>query len=517
MTFRSVPAPHARLPQPSAWRRRAGRVAGSGLVALLALTACDPGPMERTPATDVPGDWRTLPAATQPVWPGDGWWRGFNSPDLDQLIAEAEASNFSIAAAVARIRQADAQLRIAGAPLLPSVGATANASWQQVKRSSFSFGGQNTGGQPYTDIRAYSVGLNASYEFDFWGKIQAQQQAAADTALFSRFDRDTVALGVVTSVANSWFTALGANDRVRTAEDNLATSGKVLAAFQARMEVGTATALDVSQQAALVAGIRSSIPALRNQRDQAVIALGILTGKPPVAVTVKPGTLDTLALPELSPGLPVDLLARRPDVAAAEAQLAAAGANVAAARAAFFPSVQMSLSGTFQSAAIGSLFGPGAALASLAGGVTQPIFDAGALRGQLEQAKGRQDELLANYRNAILQAFTDVDNALTAYQYATEQEKLQIQTVANARRSADIARAQQIAGTVDILTVLNLQTTLFNAQDNLVQARLARVQALLSVYKALGGGWSGADINPPALVPGRFEGGVALPVGDNLR
>ena len=219
----------------------------------------------------------------------------------------------------------------------------------------------------------------------------------------------------------------------------------------------------------------------------------------------------------MSPGLPVDLLARRPDVAAAEARLAAAGANVAAARAAFFPSVQLSLSGSFQSAAIGTLFGPGAALASLAGSVAQPIFDGGNLRGQLEQAKGRQDELLADYRNAILQAFTDVDNALTAYQYATEQESLQRQAVAIAQRSAAIARAQQIAGTVDILTVLNLQTTLFNAQDNLAQARLARVQALLSLYKALGGGWADADFTPPVLLPGRLEGGLVLPVDGNLR
>ena len=497
------------------------RTAPFGLLTTLALTAlilaaCDPGPMQRISAPDVPTEWRTLPASTQPVWPGNAWWRGFDSPDLDRLIAEAKANNFSIAAAVARIRQADAQLRIAGAALLPAIGATADASWQQAKRSSFSFA-PASGGAPYTNIRSYSAGLNTSYEFDFWGRVQAQQQAAADTALFSRFDRDTIALGVVTSVANTWFTALGANDRVRVTQGNLAASQQVLAAFQARVEAGTATALDVSQQAALVAGIRATLPALRSQRDQAVIGLGILTGRPPIAVTAMPGTLDTLSLPPLSPGLPVDLLARRPDVAAAEARLAAAGANVAAARAAFLPAVQLRLSGSFQSAAIGTLFGPGAALASLAGSVAQPIFDGGNLRGQLEQAKGRQDELLADYRNAILQAFTDVDNALTAYQYATEQETLQLQTVAIAQRSAAIARAQQIAGTVDILTVLNLQTTLFNAQDNLVQARLARVQALLSLYKALGGGWADADFTPPVLLPGRLEGGLALPVDGNLR
>ena len=472
--------------------------------------------MRRIAPPDVPTQWRSLPASTQPVWPEGAWWRGFGSPELNRLIAAAQANNFSIAAAMARIRQADAQLRIAGAALLPAIGATADASWQQARRSNFSFA-PNTGGSPYTNIRIYSVGLNAAYEFDFWGRVQAQQQSAADIALFTRFDRDTIALGVVTGVANTWFAALGANDRVRVAEANLASSGQVLAAFRGRLSAGTATALDVSQQEALVAAIRAALPALRSQREQAINGLGILTGIPPVAVTQRAGTLDTLSLPPLSPGLPLDLLARRPDVAAAEALLAAAGADVAAARAAFFPAVQLSLAGSFQSAAIGTLFGPGAALASLAGGVAQPIFDGGGLRGQLELAKGRQDELLANYRAVILQAFTDVDNALTAYGYATEQEQLQQRAVAIARRSAEIGRAQQDAGTVDILTVLNLQATLFNALDNLAQIRLARVQALLSLYKALGGGWAGAETAPPVLVPGRLKGGVALPIGANLR
>lgn len=516
MHVRRAPLPSARPPRLRNWFARAGR--GVLGIAAFGLAGCDPGPMQRTAAPDVPAQWRTLPASTQPVWPDDTWWRGFRSPELDRLIADAQAQNFSIAAAVARIRQADAQLRIAGAPLLPAVGASGNASWQRVKRSSFSFGGISSGGgSPYSDIRTYNVGLDASYEFDFWDRVQAQQQAAADTALFSRFDRDTVALGVVTSTASTWFTALGANDRVNVAEDNLATSEQVLAAFRARVAVGTATALDVSQQEALVANIRATLPALRSQREQAINGLGILTGRAPAMVTVRPGTLDTLSLPPLAPGLPVELLARRPDVAAAEAQLAAAGANVAAARAAFFPTVQLSLSGTFQAAAINTLFGPGAAIASLAGGIAQPIFDGGTLRGQLELAKGLQDELLANYRTAILQAFTDVDNALTAYQFATQQESLQLQAVAVARRSAAIARAQQTAGVVDVLTVLNLQTTLFNAQDALAQVRLARVQALLSLYKALGGGWANADLNPPELMPGRFEGGVALPVGGNVR
>ena len=212
---------------------------------------------------------------------------------------------------------------------------------------------------------------------------------------------------------------------------------------------------------------------------------------------------------------------RRPDVAETEAQLVAANANIKVARAAFFPSIQLTGAGGFQSFALSTLFGPGATIGSLAAGLTQPIFDGGTLRGQLEQARGRYDELLADYRKAIVQSFTDVENALTAWRFTTEQEALQQQAVDTARRAATIARAQLAAGTVDITTVLQVETTLFNDEDLLAQVRLARYQALLNLYKALGGGWTrpgGAIVDQfPGLTPGRLGGGLALPVGGNLK
>ncbi len=236
---------------------------------------------------------------------------------------------------------------------------------------------------------------------------------------------------------------------------------------------------------------------------------------------MQPGTLTALTLPPVAAGLPSALLQRRPDVASAEAQLIAANFDVKVARAAFFPQIQLTGSAGFAATALATLFGPGGFLTSLAAGLTQPIFDGGTLRGQLEQAKGRQAELLADYRKAVLQAFTDVDNALTAWRYATEQEALQRIAVDTARRAADIARAQMRAGTVDITTVLTAETTLFGDETTLAQVRLARVQALLNLYKALGGGWS-APPGPvpdqfPGLSPGVVPGGIALPVGGNLQ
>ena len=491
---------------------------------LLLLASCSWGGEPPAAAVETPAAWQSE-TGDGPTWPDAAWWQGFHSADLDRLIETARADNFDIAAAIARVRQADAQVRIAGAPLLPTLDATANAGWEQEGLARTLSGSSVRTYQ----IHSYSLGLNAAYQIDFWGKNRAAQQSAVASAVFSRWDQEVVALTVVTNVATTWFTALAYADRIAIAERNLRDASQTLAVIQGRLDVGTATALDLAQQQALVDGVRASIPPLRNQLEQELLGLGILIGRPPeavpeivpAAVGIEPGSLTDLVLPAVAPGMPSALLQRRPDVAEAEAQLVAAHFSVQVARAAFFPTIQLTASGGFANAALGTLFTPGGTIASLAAGLTQPIFDAGTLRGQLEQARGRYDELLADYRKAVIQAFTDVETALTAWRYTTEQEALQRAAVASAQRSADIARAQMAAGTVDVTTVLTAETTLFTDLDTLAQVRLARFQALLSVYKALGGGWrqpDGAVTDQfPGLSPGRVEGGVALPVGGNVR
>jgi NodT family efflux transporter outer membrane factor (OMF) lipoprotein len=493
------------------------------LAALLALAGCDLGPDYHSPSLEVPAAYRASAETAATAWPAADWWRGFRSPQLDTLIEAAHAQNFDIAAAIARVRQADAQLRIAGAALLPTLGASGNATWQKTGLET-STGATSIGGQSLNrtiDSRSYSTGLNAAYEIDFWGKNRANRAAAGVGAVFSRFDQQTVALTVVANVATTWFTALAYADRLEVARHNLADAEQTLAVIRGRFDAGTANALDVAQQESQVAIERAVIPNFQSLENQEIIALGILIGRPPEAVEVQPGTLNTLALPVVSPGLPSELLRRRPDVAAAEAQLVAQNFSIQAARAAFFPNVQLTGSAGFEGVALNHLLGPGGELLSLAAGVTQPIFDGGTLRGQLEQSQGRYDELLADYRKAVVQAFTDVDQALNAWRFATEQERLQRIAVETAQRAADIARAQMQAGTVDVTTVLTTETTLFSAEDTLVQIRLARFQALLNLYQALGGGWAeppGAIADQtPGLSPAALPGGVALPVGGNVR
>lgn len=485
-------------------------------VVVCLLAGCDLGPDERADVSAVPAEFRAASAADPAMWPDESWWKGFASPELTALIEAARTHNPDIAAAIARIRQADAQMRVAGASLLPTVGATAGANWQQSGAGTSSGGSRGRGGT--FDTHSYNAGLNVSYEIDFWGRNAAIRQAAVATAMFSRFDRQTVALTVTTNVATTWFTALDLADRLEIAKRDLADAEQTLAVIRGRREAGTASDLDVAQQETFVAASRAAIPNLRNQMEQQVNGLGILTGQPPESIKVMPGTLRTIALPPVAPGLPSDLLTRRPDVAAAEATLQARNLNIKAARAAFFPAVQLTGSNGYQAASLGALIGPGGALMSLTAGLTAPIFDGGTLRGQLELAKGQYDEQLADYRKTVLQAFTDVDNALTAWRYTTEQETLQKRAVDQARRAAAIARAQMIAGTVDITTVLTTENTLLSNEDALAQVRLARAVALLNLYKALGGGWQKAGHEThPGLSPGTLGGAVALPVGGNIR
>ena len=486
------------------------------IVAALTVAGCGRWGDPVDPALDIPAAYRATATTAAAEFPSPDWWTGFGSPQLNALIEQARASNFDIQAAIARVRQADAQVRIAGASLLPTLNGTSSAGWEHVGINAGNTGGQVFKSNASVDTHDYSVGLSAAYQLDFWGHNLSRKQSLIASAEFSRFDQRTVDLTVVTNVANTWFTALALADRLDVARHNVTSSQQTLAVIKGRMQAGTASALDVANQQALVAGEQATIPNFQSQLQQAIISLGILLGEPPERVTATPGTLNALKLPLVAPGLPSGLLQRRPDVASAEAQLIASGFDATTARTAFFPTINLTGSAGFEAAALNALISPGGFIASLAAGLTQPLFDGGALRGALEQARGRQAELLADYRKAVVQAFTDVDTALVAWRYGTEQEALQKVAVETATQAAMIARQQMLVGTADITAVLTAEATLFTAADTLVQVRLARVQALLNLYKALGGGWQQSDAEKfPGLSPGAVEGGIALPVAGN--
>jgi NodT family efflux transporter outer membrane factor (OMF) lipoprotein len=438
------------------------------------------------PALDIPEGYKAAarPSKAADAAPTLDWWRGFRSRELTALMEEAQTVNLDIAAATARFKQADAQARITGAALLPTLSGTGQEAYSRTSGSSSS--GLTNGGR---EVVNYSASLSASYELDFWGKNRDAAQAAEETATASRFDRDVVALTTLTTVANAYFQVLAAQDRVRTAQRNIASAERILNAIKQRLQAGTGNDLDVAQQESVLANQRALVPPLRQTLDQNINALATLVSRPPESVRVAGGSLNQIAAPRVTPGLPSELLTQRPDIRRQEAQLASATANVGSARAQFFPSIQLTGQGGYQSSALTSLFQPHAAFFSMVGSLTQPIFDGGRILGNFELTKARQDELLQTYRKTVVQAFADVDNALYSIRQTTEKLRLQREVVAASRRAFELSEQQLRAGTADIVTVLNTQQTLFQAEDALSQAQLARLLAIVSLYQALGGGW----------------------------
>jgi multidrug efflux system outer membrane protein len=436
------------------------------------------------PALDIPDGYKAARLTDKDAPPTLDWWRGFRSRELTDLMEEAQTVNLDIAAATSRFIQADAQARIAGAALLPSLQGNGSESYSRTSGSSAS--GLSIGGR---EVVNYTASLSASYELDFWGKNRDAAQAAEETSIANRFDRDVVALTTLTTVANAYFQVLASQDRIRTAERNIASATRILEAITQRFKAGTGTDLDVAQQESVLANQKALVPPLRQTLAQNINALATLVSRPPERLRVIGGSLNQISPPRVTPGLPSELLTQRPDIRRQEAQLASATANVGNARAQFFPSIQLTGQGGYQSSALASLFQPQAAFFSMVGSLTQPIFDGGRILGNFEFTKARQDELLQIYRKTVVSAFADVDTALVSIRETTIKLRLQRDVVASSRRAFELAEKQLRAGTADIVTVLNTQLTLFQAEDALWQAQLARLLAIISLYQALGGGW----------------------------
>ena len=373
--------------------------------------------------------------------------------------------------------------------LLPTLAASGpgnllQESYSRVSGSSLN--GLSTGGR---EVVNFNSALSASYMLDFWGQYHDAAQAAEETSAANRFDRDVTALTTLTAVATAYFQVLASQDRIKTANGNVAGAQRILEAIRERFKAGTGTDLDVAQQESVLANQLAAIPTLRQTLDQNINALALLLARPPESLKVKGGSMNQLAIPRVTTGLPSELLTQRPDIKRQEAQLASATANVGSARAQFFPNIQLTGGGGYQSSGLVSLIQPHAAFFNMVASINQPIFDGGAILGNFELTKAQQEEMLQTYRKTVVAAFTDVDNALVAIRDTTDKLRLQRQVVTASRRAFRLSERQLQAGTADIVTVLNTQLTLFQAEDTLWQAQLARLLATVSLYQALGGGW----------------------------
>ncbi len=452
-------------------------VALSVLLLSPALSGCILGSERPELNLDMPTNYREAGrSAPDAALPALDWWRGFHSQELTTLMEAAQIYNLDIAVAIAQIVQADAQVGVSGAPLLPSITGTGTA--ERIQQA----------GTPPTS--QYNLGLTASYMVDFWGKNRATLNAAEENATVARYNREVVTLSTIVTVANTYFQILAAQDQLRVARNNVTAAERIFNLIQKQFTGGTASQLDLSQQEALVAELRASIPPLEVTLKQNIATLAVLVARAPANFMVHGGTTTQIAVPRVTPGLPSELLYQRPDVRQAEAQLASSNFSVESARAAFFPQIQLTGSTGVQSAALAALFGPGAWYYTLAAGLTQPIFDGFLLESQLKQAKGLQLQYLQAYRKAVLSAFSDVEKALIALAQYTKQERLQADAVRASRKAFDVAEEQFRGGTVNLLTVLQTEQTLFTNENTLVQVRLSKLLAASSLFQALGGGWT---------------------------
>lgn len=460
-------------------RRAHMRLLGVSVLTAVLIGCADRPP--RPPPIPLPASLTGARAGGAAIWPDPRWWRGFGSAELDSLETEARARNPDLAAAAARVSQAAALARIARAPLLPSAALDADVVRQSANGSTGALSGT------YTDAT-----LSASYEIDFWDRDRALAASARASWQASRYARQTVALTLAASVADDYFELLGARDRLQLARESLDNARDVLRQVEARAQAGAALASDVAAQHALLATEQANVAAVTREASGALTALAVLLEQPAQTFTVGARALGSLSLPPVSPGLPAVLLTRRPDIAAAQAQLAAANANVTAARTALLPQITLEGTAGLQTAAEAGLPGATGSLYTLAAGLTQPIFDHGALAGARDYAVAEREEILMHYRSSVVAAFADVQRALTARTTLAEERAAQETAVHEAHRALQLLTAQYRAGAEDLLDVLDAERTELGAREALSRVELAQLQAEVALFAALGGGWQSA-------------------------
>jgi multidrug efflux system outer membrane protein len=471
--------------------------------ALLPLAACTVGPNYETPQLSTPAIFQEMPPPgaapfSQPVAVDADlaqWWRQFQDAELERLVARALAQNLDLMSAASRIRQAREQEIVQGAAGLPAVNATGSAVRFHSNSSPLaSLGGGSAmqGGSMGTDLTLFSAGFDASWEIDVFGGVRRGVEAAranSEAAVWQLHDGE---VSLSAEVANDYVMLRAAEARIALLQSALQRERETLGIIQARATVGFVTELDVNQQTAQVESTASQLPPLEAQARAMVHALGVLLGEQPEAMTAE--LQSTAMIPSgpatLPVGLPSDLLRRRPDVREAERRLAAATAQVGVAVAQLYPKFNLLALASFAANSLGGLFSSDSFSAGGVGLVSWPIFTAGKSRANVRINEEQQNQAYLAYRQSVLKALQDAEDSLS--RYTAEQQRLASlqNSITAASSSFAIAQDQYRAGLATYLNVLTAETALLNAQDLEAQSRAALSANLVSLYKALGGGWA---------------------------
>lgn len=444
------------------------------LCMLIFLNACmqQPKSVAQVNELAVPEHWSLHAPAVN--WPSQQWWKAFQSAQLNQLVVQAQTQNLTLAAAVARVEQAQAQLGISQAEAHPQVDASISAGRQDNDNQRSNF---------------FNLGLGAAYEVDFWGRQRALRSAADWQLQASRFDQQTLGLSVTAQVVAGYFTLCALQQRVQIAEQNQAIAARILKIVDARVQYGAALRIDQAQQRLQLASLQQQTAQLKQQKQEALVALTVLLGLAPSQLQVSAEPLEKMVLPVVQPGLPAEVLQRRPDIANLEAQLQAAEANLQAARAALFPSLQLTAEVNRQSSALSSWLSGNSGF-SIGASLLQTIFDRKGLYSARDLQAARQRELTQNYQAGVLVALQEVDNGLTRTRSLQQQAQLQQQQLQQAQLALNLAEVAYKAGTSDLLSTLDAQRSFYQLQDSSQQLLLAQLQAAVDLNQALGGGFN---------------------------
>jgi multidrug efflux system outer membrane protein len=408
------------------------------------------------------------------------WWDVFEDKELQGLIRTALKNNYDVRIAAARVLEAQAQLGITRADQLPSLGVGGNVT---------SVRNPQIGPIPSYELTQGQVTASAAWNLDFWGRYRRATESARATLLANEWAQKEVMATLVASVASDYFVLRQLDLELEISKRTLGSRQDSLDLTKTLEQHGINSLLDVRQSEQLVYTAAAEVPDLERQIAQQENAISILLGNNPGDIPRGLKLTEEPHAPEVPVGLPSALLERRPDIRQAEQNLIAANAQIGVARAAYFP--QISLTGTagYESAALTNLFTGPAGVWTLAGTLTQPIFEGGRLKSGVRLAEAQHEQLLLTYQQTIQGAFRDVSNALVAYRKNREFRIQQEHLVESAQDAARLSQTRFKAGTTDYLEVLTNETNSFSAELALAQAQGNELNALVQLYQALGGGW----------------------------
>jgi multidrug efflux system outer membrane protein len=468
--------------------------------AVLPFAGCTLGPNYERPAMVVPADYRWKPAEPRDGESKGPWWELYADAELDRLQAEALNGSQTLKGALARVEQARARARVSRADFFPTL--TASPAWQRYRTSETT---APSGGFRTESITAneFNLPIDLSYEIDLWGKVRRAFESNRAELLASAAAYQQVLFTLQADVASTYFRLRAEDLEIGILEQTVLLRQDSLRIFQQRFESGLTSELDASRARTELASAQAELAATRRRRADLESTLAVLCGRPAATFRLERAAAAPLLPPEIAPGLPSALLERRPDIAEAERRLAARNAEIGVALAAFFPSLRLTAGGGLQSAELADLFQWESRIWSFGPQITVPILAGGRNKAALEEARAAHEEAVATYRQTVLNAFQEVDDALSALRYLTEQAAALDQAAAAARKSAELSTTRYRNGVVDYLEVIDAERSRLETELQSVRIAGERMNASILLVKAIGGGW-------PAVPPGTAPDAAVL-------